>query len=54
MSRKFLNIHVLIAISGANPNRDDTGTPKSLRYGGVERSRMSSQALTRAKRLGYE
>lgn len=54
MSRKFLNIHVLAAISGANPNRDDTGTPKSLRYGGVERSRMSSQSLTRAKRLGYE
>ena len=54
MSRKFLNIHVLTTIAGANPNRDDTGTPKSLRYGGVERSRMSSQALTRAKRLGYE
>ena len=54
MSRKYLNIHVLITIVGANPNRDDTGTPKSLRYGGVERSRMSSQALTRAKRLGYE
>ncbi|CAB5036013.1 MAG: type I-E CRISPR-associated protein Cas7/Cse4/CasC [Actinobacteria bacterium] len=54
MSRKYLNIHVLTTIVGANPNRDDTGTPKSLRYGGVERSRMSSQALTRAKRLGYE
>ena len=54
MSRKFLNIHVLTAIVGANPNRDDTGTPKSLRYGGVERSRISSQALTRAKRQAYE
>ncbi len=54
MSRKYLNIHILTTIVGANPNRDDTGTPKSLRYGGVERSRMSSQALTRAKRLGYE
>lgn len=51
---KFLNIHVLYTLAGANPNRDDTGTPKSLRYGGVDRSRMSSQSMTRAKRVGYE
>lgn len=53
MSR-YLNMHVLYSFAGANPNRDDTGTPKSLIYGGVERSRMSPQSMTRAKRHGYE
>ena len=54
MSKKFLNIHVLYTFAGANPNRDDVGAPKTLVYGGKERSRMSAQAMTRAKRAGYE
>lgn len=54
MSKKFLNLHILYTFAGANPNRDDAGSPKSLIYGGRERSRMSSQAMTRAKRSGYE
>jgi CRISPR system Cascade subunit CasC len=54
MSKKYLNLHVLYTFAGANPNRDDVGSPKSLVYGGRERSRMSSQAMTRAKRSGYE
>lgn len=54
MTKKILNIHVLYSFAGGNPNRDDTGTPKSLFYGGKERGRISSQAMTRPKRLGYE
>lgn len=50
----YINIHVLYTLAGANPNRDDVGSPKSLTYGGVERSRISSQAMTRAKRRAYE
>lgn len=50
----FLNLHVLVTTSFANPNRDDTGAPKQVTYGGVPRLRLSSQALTRAKRLDYE
>jgi CRISPR system Cascade subunit CasC len=50
----FINLHVLFTMAGANPNRDDTGAPKTLFYGGVERSRISSQAMTRAKRIEYE
>lgn len=50
----YINLHVLYSLAGANPNRDDTGAPKTLVYGGVERSRISSQAMTRAKRRAYE
>ncbi len=50
----FLNLHVLFTFAAGNPNRDDTGTPKSVVYGGVERSRISSQAMTRAKRVYFE
>lgn len=50
----FLNLHVLFTFAAGNPNRDDTGTPKSVVYGGVERSRISSQAMTRAKRTYFE
>lgn len=50
----FLNLHVLFTTNAANPNRDDTGTPKQCTYGGVIRSRMSSQSMTRAKRITFE
>lgn len=54
MTRRFLNLHCLYTLAAANPNRDDAGSPKSLTYGGVIRSRISSQAMTRPKRLGFE
>lgn len=50
----FLNLHVLFPLAAANPNRDDAGSPKSVRYGGQVRSRISSQAMTRAKRVAAE
>lgn len=54
MTENFLNLHVLLTTSVANPNRDDTGAPKQVTYGGVTRHRMSSQAMTRAKRVAFE
>ncbi|ABC20977.1 type I-E CRISPR-associated protein Cas7/Cse4/CasC [Rhodospirillum rubrum] len=49
MSR-FLQLHVLTAYAASNLNRDDTGRPKTLNFGGAERLRVSSQSLKRAFR----
>lgn len=49
----FVNIHVLQDVPPANLNRDDSGSPKSARYGGVDRLRVSSQAWKRAARLKF-
>jgi CRISPR system Cascade subunit CasC len=46
----FLQLHVLTAYPAANLNRDDTGRPKTLIFGGQERLRVSSQSLKRAIR----
>ena len=50
MSR-FLQLHYLTIYPLSNPNRDDLGRPKTARYGGAPRLRISSQALKRAARL---
>jgi CRISPR system Cascade subunit CasC len=47
---RFVQIHLLTAYPAANLNRDDTGRPKTLTFGGVERLRVSSQSLKRAFR----
>ena len=49
MSR-FLQLHLLTVYGAANLNRDDTGRPKTLNFGGAERLRISSQSLKRAFR----
>lgn len=49
MSR-FLQLHLLTSYAAANLNRDDTGRPKTLTFGGAERLRVSSQSLKRAFR----
>jgi CRISPR system Cascade subunit CasC len=54
MPDNFLNLHVLVTTSIANMNRDDAGAPKQVTYGAATRHRMSSQAMTRAKRVAYE
>lgn len=54
MNMNFLNLHVLTTTSIANQNRDDSGAPKQVTYGGSTRHRLSSQAMTRAKRVSYE
>ncbi len=46
----FIQLHVLTAYPPANLNRDDTGRPKTARFGNVDRLRVSSQALKRAWR----
>ncbi|MFE3941635.1 type I-E CRISPR-associated protein Cas7/Cse4/CasC [Streptomyces sp. NPDC059118] len=54
MTRTILDIHILQTVPPSNLNRDDTGTPKSATYGGVRRSRVSSQAWKRATRKAFE
>ena len=49
----YVDIHLLQDLPPANLNRDDTGSPKSARYGGVDRLRVSSQAWKRATRLNF-
>lgn len=47
---RFLQLHLLTVYPAANLNRDDTGRPKTLTFGGTTRLRISSQALKRAWR----
>ena len=53
MSRTFIDIHILQTVPPSNLNRDDTGSPKTAYYGGVRRSRVSSQAWKRATRVAF-
>lgn len=54
MSRTVLDIHILQNVPPSNINRDDTGSPKTAVYGGVQRSRVSSQAWKRATRKKFQ
>ncbi|MCI1642606.1 MAG: type I-E CRISPR-associated protein Cas7/Cse4/CasC [Actinomyces sp.] len=51
---RFVDIHVLQTLPPSNPNRDDTGAPKSATFGGVRRMRISSQAIKRATRKDFD
>lgn len=46
----FLQLHLLTAYPTSNLNRDDTGRPKTVEFGGSPRLRVSSQSLKRAWR----
>ncbi len=46
----FLQLHLLTAYPASNLNRDDTGRPKTVDFGGAPRLRISSQSLKRAWR----
>lgn len=48
---RFLQIHTLTAYPAALLNRDDSGLAKRLPYGGVLRTRISSQCLKRHWRI---
>lgn len=52
MSNKnlFLDVHALQIVPPSNINRDDTGSPKTAQYGGVTRTRVSSQSWKMAIR----
>jgi len=47
---QFVQLHLLAAYPPSNPNRDDTGRPKTAMVGGSQRQRISSQSLKRAWR----
>jgi len=49
----IIELHILQNVAPANLNRDDTGSPKDCVFGGVRRSRISSQALKRAARKAF-
>ncbi|MDR3439160.1 type I-E CRISPR-associated protein Cas7/Cse4/CasC [Telmatospirillum sp.] len=46
----FIQLHLLTPYAASNLNRDDTGRPKTMHFGGAERLRISSQSLKRAFR----
>ncbi len=46
----FLQLHLLTAYPTSNLNRDDSGRPKTVEFGGSPRLRVSSQSLKRAWR----
>lgn len=49
----YIDVHILHSVPPSCVNRDDTGTPKTARYGGVRRARVSSQAWKRATRKRF-
>lgn len=49
-SRTIIEVHILQTTAPGNLNRDDTGSPKSVIYGGAMRARVSSQAWKRPTR----
>ena len=52
-NKLFLDINVLQTVPPSNINRDDTGSPKTAQYGGVARSRVSSQSWKKAIRTYF-
>jgi CRISPR system Cascade subunit CasC len=50
----LIEIHAIQNHSPANLNRDDLGAPKTCYFGGVLRSRISSQCIKRSIRLSEE
>ncbi len=48
--KRYIQVHLLTAYPPSNPNRDETGKPKTAKVGGVERLRLSSQSIKRAIR----
>lgn len=50
MKKVFLDVHVLQTVPASCLNRDDTGSPKLMTYGGKTRGRVSSQCWKHAMR----
>ena len=50
----LIEIHAIQNHSPANLNRDDLGAPKTCYFGGVLRSRISSQSIKRSIRMSRE
>ena len=45
--RLYLDIHAIQTLPPSNINRDDSGSPKTAQYGGVQRARVSSSVFCR-------
>lgn len=54
MNNLYLDISVIQTLGANCVNRDDTGSPKTVEYGGVTRARVSSQAWKRAMREQFK
>jgi CRISPR system Cascade subunit CasC len=50
----YVDVHIIQTVPPSNINRDDAGSPKQAMYGGVRRSRVSSQAWKRATRIAFD
>ncbi|VDG20945.1 CRISPR-associated protein [Lactobacillus koreensis] [Lactiplantibacillus mudanjiangensis] len=50
----YIDLHILQTVPSSNINRDDTGAPKTAMYGGVMRSRVSSQSWKRVVRQVFK
>ncbi|MGQ9576442.1 MAG: type I-E CRISPR-associated protein Cas7/Cse4/CasC [Thermoguttaceae bacterium] len=50
----LIEIHIIQNHSPANLNRDDLGAPKTCYFGGVLRSRISSQCIKRSIRMSQQ
>lgn len=54
MTNVYVDLNVLQTVPSSNINRDDTGAPKTALYGGVSRSRVSSQSWKHAIRSSFK
>ncbi len=54
MNRFFIDFHILQTVPPSCINRDDTGSPKTARYGGTTRARVSSQSWKHAMRKYFK
>lgn len=54
MNSVFVDLSALQSVPAANLNRDDLGSPKTVRYGNAQRIRVSSQSWKRVMRQGVE
>ncbi|MFD0555684.1 CRISPR-associated Cse4 family protein [Stackebrandtia endophytica] len=50
----YIDIHALQTLPFSNPNRDSEGAPKTMIFGGRERTRISSQSWKRQIRIDIE
>jgi CRISPR system Cascade subunit CasC len=53
-TRLYIDLHVIQTVPPSCVNRDDTGSPKTAIYGGVQRARVSSQSWKRAMRKMFQ
>ena len=51
---KVINVHVLQTVPAALLNRDFQGQSKSILFGNVKRTRVSSQCWKKTLRAGFE